>query len=127
MFQRGDVPTQKLWLTSIPILVTIVLLFFSVFVVDTKPHFALFTRGGMESMYEVVALALFSLALGGIMDYTGMLHSIVLALSGIVKTVGNLTATVLGASIFVNLFGANQYLAVILPGQMFEECYRAPA
>ncbi len=85
---------------------------------------ALFTRGGMESMYDVVALALVSLALGGIMDYTGMLHSIVLALSGMVKTVGNLTATVLGTSIFVNVFGANQYLAVILPGQMFEEGYR---
>jgi len=85
---------------------------------------ALFTRGGMESMYEVVALALISLALGGIMDYTGMLHSIVLAMTSLVKTVGNLTATVLGTSIFVNVFGANQYLAVILPGQMFEECYR---
>ncbi len=96
------------------------------FVMDTgKENMdALFTRGGMESMYEVVALALVSLALGGIMDYTGMLHSIVLALTSLVKTVGNLTATVLGTSIFVNVFGANQYLAVILPGQMFEECYR---
>jgi len=96
------------------------------FVMDTGKESmdALFTRGGMESMYEVVALALVSLALGGVMDYTGMLHSIVLAMTSLVKTVGNLTATVLGTSIFVNIFGANQYLAVILPGQMFEECYR---
>ncbi len=85
---------------------------------------ALFSRGGMESMYGVVALALISLTLGGIMDSTGMLHSLVLVLSRLVNTVGNLTATVLGTSIFVNLFGANQYLAVILPGQMFEESYR---
>jgi len=96
------------------------------FVMDTGKESmdALFTRGGMESMYEVVALALVSLALGGVMDYTGMLHSIVLAMTSLVKTVGSLTATVLGTSIFVNIFGANQYLAVILPGQMFEECYR---
>ncbi len=84
----------------------------------------LFSRGGMESMYNVIALALVSLAFGGIMDRTGMLHSIVLLLSRFVNTIGNLTLTVLGTSVFVNIFGANQYLAVILPGQMFEECYR---
>ena len=85
---------------------------------------ALFSRGGMESMYDVVTLALISLALGGIMDHTGMLHSIVLKLSRFVGTVGNLTVTVLLTSIFVNVFTANQYLSVILPGQMFEENYR---
>ncbi len=96
------------------------------FIMDTGQEEidALFARGGMESMYEVVALALISLTLGGVMDYSGMLHSIVLALSRFTNTVGNLTATVLGTAVFVNLFGANQYLAVILPGQMFEECYR---
>jgi len=31
---------------------------------------------------------------------------------------------VLCTSLLINIFGANQYLAVILPGQMFEECYR---
>ncbi len=96
------------------------------YVMDTgqKEMDALFSRGGMESMYNVVSLALVSLAFGGIMEKTGMLHSIVLMLKRFVQTMGNLTATVLGTSVFVNIFGANQYLAVILPGQMFEECYR---
>ena len=85
---------------------------------------ALFSRGGMESMYDVVTLALISLALGGIMDRTGMLHSIVLKLSRFVGSVGNLTVTVLMTSLIVNVFSANQYLAVILPGQMYEESYR---
>ena len=84
----------------------------------------LFSRGGMESMYNVISLALVSLAFGGIMDKTGMLHSIVLMLSRFVRSTGNLTLTVISTSFFVNIFGANQYLAVILPGQMFEECYR---
>lgn len=84
----------------------------------------LFSRGGMESMYNVVILALISLALGGIMDRTGMLHSIVLKLSRFVGTVGNLTVTVIFTSILINIFSANQYLAVILPGQMYEENYR---
>ena len=84
----------------------------------------LFSRGGIESMYSVVILALVSLALGGIMNYTGMLHSIVLKMSRMLNSIGNMTATVIGTSIFVNIITANQYLAVILPGQMFEECYR---
>lgn len=84
----------------------------------------LFSRGGMESMYDVVVLALVSLALGGILNYTGMLHSIVLKLSSLLRSAGNLTATVVGTSVFINAFSANQYLAVILPGQMFEEAYR---
>ncbi len=84
----------------------------------------LFSRGGMESMYEVISLALVSLALGGIMDRTGMLHSIVVKLTRFVQTAGNLTLTVLSTSVLINIIGANQYLAVILPGQMFEECYR---
>lgn len=84
----------------------------------------LFSRGGIESMYSVVALALVSLALGGIMNYTGMLHSIVLKLSRLLKSKGNMTLTVIATSVFINIVAANQYLAVILPGQMFEECYR---
>ena len=84
----------------------------------------LFSRGGIESMYSVFVLAVVSLSLGGIMNYTGMLHSIVLKMLGLLKTVGNLTATVIGTSIFVNIITANQYLAVIIPGQMFEESYR---
>ena len=84
----------------------------------------LFSRGGMESMYHVVALAMFALIFGGIMNQTGMLHSIVLSITSIISSVGNLTLTVLSTSLFINIFGANQYLAVILPGQMFEECYR---
>lgn len=84
----------------------------------------LFSRGGMESMYNVVALALVALVFGGIMNRTGMLHSIVLSITPLITSVGNLTLTVLSASLFINIFGANQYLSVILPGQMFEECYR---
>lgn len=96
------------------------------FVLDTGNNEvdALFTRGGMESMYNVVSLALISLTFGGVMHQAGMLHSIVLLISGLIKSAGSLTVTVLGTSLFINIFGANQYLAVILPGQMYEECYR---
>ncbi|WP_114748192.1 Na+/H+ antiporter NhaC [Pleomorphovibrio marinus] len=85
---------------------------------------SLFSTGGMESMYNVINLALISLAFGGIMNKTGMLKSVLQTMSRFVSSTGNLTVTVLGTAVFVNIFGANQYLAVILPGQMFEETYR---
>lgn len=85
----------------------------------------LFSRGGMESMYNIIALALVSLAFGGIMDSTKMLHSIVMGMSRFIKTIGALNLSVITTAFSVNIFGANQYLAVILPGQMFEESYRA--
>ncbi len=97
------------------------------FVLDTDSETIneLFSRGGMESMYNVIALAIVSLGFGGIMNKTGMLQSIVLSISGMVKTVGRLTLTVLSTSILINVFSANQYLSVILPGQMYEESYRS--
>ncbi|TCT16127.1 transporter (NhaC family) [Natranaerovirga pectinivora] len=85
---------------------------------------ALLSRGGMASMYNVVSLALIALAFGGIMNKCKMLESIVLKMSKFVKSTGNLVATTLGTSILLNIFSANQYLAVILPGQMFEDCYK---
>ncbi len=84
----------------------------------------LLSRGGMSSMYSVVALGIISLGFGGIMNECGMLYSIVHTLAVLVKTAGNLVATTLATSIFINIFGANQYLAVIIPGQMYEEAYK---
>ncbi|HSH52658.1 MAG TPA: Na+/H+ antiporter NhaC [Bacteroidales bacterium] len=96
------------------------------FVIDTgnSQIDGLFSRGGMESMYNVISLALVSLAFGGIMDRTNMLKSIVHSISKFLKHQGGLTLTVILSAIIVNAIGANQYLAVILPGQMYENSYR---
>lgn len=96
------------------------------FVIETEsPQIdKLFSRGGMESMYNVISLALVSLAFGGIMDRTNMLKSIVNSISKFLTHQGKLTLTVIMSAIIVNIIGANQYLAVILPGQMYERSYR---
>ena len=84
----------------------------------------LLTRGGMASMYSVVSLAIMALSFGGIMHKCNMLRSLVKRMSGMVKTRGKLVATTLLTSILINIFGANQYLAVILPGQMYKTAYK---
>jgi Na+:H+ antiporter, NhaC family len=83
------------------------------------------SSGGMSSMYSVIFLAIISLALGGIMLKCKMLEVIVKSISFLTKRVGNLVMTTLSSSVIINIFGANQYLAVILPAQMFENEYVA--
>lgn len=84
----------------------------------------LFSRGGMVSMYSVVVLGIISLAFGGIMHRCGMLDELVGKMPRLVSRQGNLVATTLFTSLAVNMIGANQYLAVIIPGQMFEGAYK---
>ncbi|WP_192930215.1 Na+/H+ antiporter NhaC [Alkaliphilus pronyensis] len=84
----------------------------------------LLSRGGMSSMYSVVALAILSLAFGGIMNRCKMLESIVKKMTVLVDSRGHLIITTLLTSIFINIFSANQYLAVIIPGQMYESSYK---
>ncbi|MCD8510877.1 MAG: Na+/H+ antiporter NhaC [Bacillus sp. (in: Bacteria)] len=81
------------------------------------------SQGGMSSMYSIIALAMIALAAGGVMNKCLMLHSIVLGMMKFVKSTGNLISTTLASGIFINVFSANQYLAVIIPGQMFKESY----
>jgi len=96
------------------------------FVIDTGwdriDH--LLSRGGMASMYSTVSLGIVALAFGGIMDKCGMLHALVSGMAGLVRRTGNLVLTTVSTAFLINIFAANQYLAVIIPGQMFEEAYR---
>ncbi len=78
------------------------------------------SSGGMSSMYSVIFLAIISLALGGIMLRCKMLEVIVKSFSVLLKRTGNLIMATISSSVFINIFGANQYLAVIIPAQMFE-------
>lgn len=79
------------------------------------------SQGGMSSMYSIIALAMIALAFGGVMNKCGMLHSIVEGMMRFVRSTGNLVSTTLVSGVFINIFSANQYLAVIIPGQMFKE------
>ena len=74
-------------------------------------------------MYSTVSLGLIALSFGGIMERCGMLSSLVGGITRLVRTTGNLVSTTIVTAFLINIFGANQYLAVIIPGQMFSGCY----
>ncbi|MFC0470937.1 Na+/H+ antiporter NhaC [Halalkalibacter kiskunsagensis] len=79
------------------------------------------SQGGMSDMYTIISLAMIALGFGGVMNKSGMLHSIVMGMMRFVHSTGNLVSTALASGIVINIFSANQYLAVIIPGQMFKE------
>lgn len=85
---------------------------------------SLLSRGGMASMYSVVALAIAALSFGGIMYRCNMLSTLVGSMSYFVRSRGNLVTTTLITCVLLNIFSANQYLAVIIPGQMYEDAYK---
>ncbi len=84
----------------------------------------LLSRGGMSSMYSVVALAITALPFGGLMHDTGVLEALIRKMEKLLQSRGPLVATTVMTSILINIFGANQYLSVVLPGQMYEDNYQ---
>lgn len=84
----------------------------------------LLSRGGLESMYSVVILGIISLAFGGIMYECGMLKIIVDGMKKLINKPGHLITSTVVTSLGINIVGANQYLAVILPGQMYKDAYK---
>jgi NhaC family Na+:H+ antiporter len=83
----------------------------------------LFTRGGMNGMMETIALILMALSLGGILEVCGFLEVIINKLLGLVKSVTGLIASVLVSCIFSNIFLADQYLSIVIPGRMFKGAF----
>lgn len=79
----------------------------------------LLSRGGLESMFETVALIICALTLGGVLERTGTLRVVFATLIRMVHSTGALIASVL-VSCWVMLAGTgNVFVALILPGRAF--------
>jgi NhaC family Na+:H+ antiporter len=82
-------------------------------------------RGGLLSMTWSVALILIALSLGGILQYSGVFNAL---FDGFIKRIrrdGDLVSLAGSSSILVNVLTGEQYLSILLPGQMFREAFGA--
>ena len=84
---------------------------------------ALLTGGGMSSMMDTVWLILSALAFGGIMDYTGMLGRLIEPLVRRATTDRKLVAATGVTAIGINTIAADQYLAIVLTGNVYKTEY----
>lgn len=80
---------------------------------------------GMTGMMDTVWLILCAMCFGGAMKAGGMLKSITSLFIRFTKKRVGLVASTVGSGLFLNLATADQYISIILTGNMFREIYRA--
>lgn len=83
----------------------------------------LLDRGGMSSMLNTVWLIMMAMVFGGVMERSGLLHRLVQALLMLARGSASLIMTTLGTSFLANVLAADQYMAIAVPGRLFEKAY----
>ena len=84
----------------------------------------LLSRGGMVSMINMVWLVLCSMMMTGVLEKVGYIQKIMNLLIVFISSTGSLIATTMATCMSVNLLTGDQYLSLVLPGQMWKEEYK---
>lgn len=82
------------------------------------------SRGGMSSMLVTIWLILSALAFGGVIDRIGALDRLLEPILAAAKTVGRLVTAVVVAAVSTNMLASDQYIAIVLPGKLFQKPFR---
>lgn len=84
----------------------------------------LLSKGGLQNMMWTVSLILCSLVFGGIMHQSGMLQAIAEAILKLAKKNGALICATGFTAFFVNLICGEQYLSLLITGNMYADEYK---
>lgn len=84
----------------------------------------LLNRGGMQSMMYTISLVICALAFGGAIKSIGCLDVIVEAVLFKCKTRGSIMTANIFTCIAMNFMAADQYMSIVIPGQMFKDIYK---
>jgi NhaC family Na+:H+ antiporter len=85
---------------------------------------ALLETGGMYGMMNTIWLIICAMIFGGVMDAAGMLKRITQSIISMVNSTGSLISSTAATCVFFNLTASDQYLAIVVPGKMYERIYR---
>lgn len=85
---------------------------------------ALFSRGGMASMVFMAFLVFCSMMMTAVLERIGFIRFVLGLIVRGVHSVGALIGATLATSLGVNVLTGDQYLSLVLPGQMWKEEYR---
>lgn len=83
----------------------------------------LLASGGLSGSIWVVSIVVAALALGGILQETGVLAAIAHYISVAVSSVFGLTAGTAAGTIAMNVLAAEQYMAIVVPGMTLRNLY----
>lgn len=91
---------------------------------SSKTMADLFSVGGMAGMLSTIWLILCAMIFGGIMEAIGALARISATLLSFAHSVFGLFASTVASCLAINLTASDQYLAIVVPGKMFEKAYK---
>ena len=83
----------------------------------------LFEAKGIVGMFGTILLIICAMIFGGIMDAIGALARISEALLSVATSVFGLYASTVASCLALNLTASDQYLAIVVPGKMFQNAY----
>ncbi len=84
----------------------------------------LFSTSGMRGMLLTIWLILSAMMFGGAMQAGGLLQRITEEIAKLAKNSGSLVTSTALTCILVNITASDQYLAIVVPGQMFADTYK---
>ncbi len=84
----------------------------------------LLTSGGMAGMLGTIWLILCAMIFGGVMDGAGMLQKITDIIIKMAQSTGSLITSTAVTCGFFNLTASDQYLAIVVPGKMYQKIYK---
>ncbi len=84
----------------------------------------LLSRGGMWSMAQTVWLILSAMLMAGVFSSIGVFDRIANSLLGITRKTGSLILVTLSNSVLMNLIAGDQYISIVVPGQIWRKEYQ---
>lgn len=84
----------------------------------------LFSSGGMYGMMNTIWLVITAMVFGGVMESIGALKKITVSILNLGKSTFSLFSNTAISCIAVNLTTSDQYLAIVIPGKMFQKAFK---
>lgn len=84
----------------------------------------LFSSGGMSGMMGTIWLIICAMVFGGVMDAIGALARISKSILNLFDSVFGLFASTVISCLGLNALASDQYLAIVIPGKMYQKAYR---
>ena len=84
----------------------------------------LLNRGGISSMLSTVVYCILALELGEVMMRMGVLDAILAKIKGFIERPANLILATLLTCLATVLLTTSQYMAILLPGEVFTDSYK---
>ena len=85
---------------------------------------SLLSRGGMQTMMNVILVAFCAFAFAGVMQKTGLLGVILIHIQRFSTTTGRLVSSAVAASVATAMITGSSYLSIIIPGELFSQAFR---